>query len=151
MTATPNPDSEPLVLERTFNATGTRVWTALTQLDALRQWFFQLAAFEPKVGFEYGFTVECEGQKVVNQCRIKEVVPESRLVFTWRYEGVKGESTITYELFAEGDKTRLKFTQTGLETFPSEPGFSRASFLEGWNWLVHESLKAYLEGPDPTS
>ncbi len=147
---TPIPDPEPLVLERTFNATVTRVWTALTQLDAIRQWFFHLPAFESRVGFDFGFTVECEGQKVVNQCRITEVVPESRLAFTWRYEGVEGESTITYELFAEGDKTRLKFTQTGLETFPKEPQFSRASFLEGWNWLVNESLKNHLEGPIPT-
>jgi uncharacterized protein YndB with AHSA1/START domain len=48
---TPIPDSEPLVLERTFNATVPRVWTALTQLDAIRQWFFQLPAFEPWLGF----------------------------------------------------------------------------------------------------
>ena len=147
---TPMPDSEPLVLERTFDATVTRVWTALTHLDAIRQWFFQLPAFESRVGFEFGFTVECEGQKYVHQCLVTEVVPESRLAYTWQYEGIKGESTITYVLFAEGDKTRLRFTHAGLETFPKEPEFSREKFLEGWNWLVNDSLKAHLEGPIPT-
>jgi uncharacterized protein YndB with AHSA1/START domain len=78
------------------------------------------------------------------------VVPERRLAYTWQYEGIKGESTITYELFAEGDKTLLKFTHAGLETFPKEPEFSREKFLEGWDWLVNDSLKNHLEGPTST-
>jgi hypothetical protein len=48
-------------------------------------------------------------------------------------------------LFDEGDKTRVKLTHAGLETFPSEPDFKRKNFAMGWTDIVGRMLPEYLE------
>lgn len=53
---------------------------------------------------------------------------------------------MTFELFEEGDKTRLKLTHEGLETFPADkPDFARESFAAGWTQIVGSSLKEFVE------
>ena len=60
--ATENP--EAVVIERTFNAPVARVWKALTDVEEMRHWYFDLKEFKPEVGFEFEFVVEHEGNEV---------------------------------------------------------------------------------------
>lgn len=138
-------ESGPVVVERVFSAPAARVWQALTEAEAMKQWFFELKEFRAEAGFEFEFTVEHEGMTYSHRCKVTEVVPLKRLAYTWRYEGHPGDSLVTIELFAEGQGTRLKLTHTGLDTFPKTPQFRRANFLKGWTSLVGSSLKAFLE------
>jgi hypothetical protein len=55
---------------------------------------------------------------------------------------------VTFELFADGDKTRLKLRHEGLETFPKTPSFARKSFMEGWTQIIGSSLREFLESDD---
>ena len=135
----------PLVVERSFDAPVAKVWQALTDVEAMRHWFFELKEFRPVVGFEFGFSVEHEGTTFVHRCRVTEAVPQQRLAYTWRYEGHAGDSLVTLELFAEGQGTRVTLTHTGLETFPKTPQFRRANFSRGWTALIGSSLKEFLE------
>jgi len=143
--ATKNNLAEAVVIERTFNAPVGRVWKALTDVDQIRQWYFDLKQFKPEVGFEFEFVVDHEGNKYHHLCRITEVVLEKKLAYTWRYKGEPGNSLVTFELFADGDKTRLKLTHEGLETFPKTPSFARKSFMEGWTQIIGSSLKEFVE------
>ncbi len=136
---------EPLVIERTFNAPAARVWRALTNKDEMKRWYFDLKEFKPEVGFEFQFTVEHEGFTYVHHCKIKEVIPGKKLVHSWRYEGYEGDSQVTFELFAEGNRTRLKLTHDGLESFPKIPAFARTNFREGWTQIIGSSLKEFVE------
>lgn len=52
---------------------------------------------------------------------------------------------MTFELFAEGDKTRLKLTHEGLESFPKTAMFARENFNEGWNCIIGSTLKEFVE------
>jgi len=137
---------EPLVVERTFDAPVALVWKALTDKEDIKQWSFDIAEFAPKVGFEFQFYGEGEGVKYSHRCKIAEAIPNKRLAYTWRYEGYAGDSLVTFELFAEGAKTRLKLTHAGLETFPKLPAFARMNFMEGWTQIVGTSLKNFVEG-----
>jgi len=137
--------NEPLVIERTFNASAARVWRALTNKDEMKQWYFDLKEFKPEVGFEFEFTVEHEGMKYHHLCKITDVIPQKKLAYTWRYKGHEGDSLVTFELFADGDKTRLKLTHEGLETFPKTPAFARTNFMEGWTQIIGSSLKEFIE------
>ncbi len=56
-----------------------------------------------------------------------------------------GESFVTFELFNEGDKTKLKITHAGLETFPDNPDFAKHNFEAGWTHIIGTSLTEYLE------
>jgi uncharacterized protein YndB with AHSA1/START domain len=134
-----------VAIERTFEAPVARVWTALTDVDQMRQWYFDLKQFKPEVGFEFGFVVEHEGNTYDHRCRITEVVPQKKIAYTWRYEGHEGESLVTIELFPDGDKTRLKLTHTGLDTFPRTPAFARENFKKGWTQIIGSELKKFVE------
>jgi len=137
--------TEAVVIERTFNAPVARVWKALTDADEMRVWYFDLKEFKPEVGFEFEFTVEREGTKYHHLCKITEVIPQKKIAYTWRYAGEEGNSLVTFELFTDGGKTRLKLTHDGLETFPKLPAYAKTNFEKGWTEIIGSSLKQYVE------
>jgi uncharacterized protein YndB with AHSA1/START domain len=147
------PNPKPFVIERTFNAPVELVWKAITNKDDMKEWYFELAAFEPKEGFEFQFMVEHEGATYDHRCRVLEAIRYRKLAYSWRYEGQPGNSVVTFELFPEGKQTRLKLTHTGLETFPRLPAYARMNFAMGWTGLIGSSLREYVEkggsGTDP--
>lgn len=135
----------PIIIERTFNLSPEKVWNAITDNNEMKKWYFDLKAFKPEVGFEFKFEGGTETNKYLHLCRITEVIPNKKLSHSWRYDGYEGNSFVTFELFAEGDKTKLKLTHSGLETFPPNPDFAKQNFVEGWNHIIGKSLKEYLE------
>jgi uncharacterized protein YndB with AHSA1/START domain len=143
---TKNDLAEAVVIERTFNTSVARVWKAITDVEEMRCWYFDLKEFKPEVGFEFEFTFEHEGMKYHHLCKVTEVIPQKKLAYTWRYKGHESDSLVTFELFGNGDKTRLKLTHEGLETFPKTPSFARQSFTAGWTQIIGSSLKEFLEG-----
>jgi len=139
-------NNEPFIIERTYNAPADIVWNAITNLDQMRQWYFDLAAFKAEIGFEFQFEGGPDDRKYVHKCQVTEVVPGKKLQYSWRYEGYEGNSFVTFELFAEGSKTRLKLTHEGLEAFPANnPDFAKKNFMEGWNQIIGTSLKDHVE------
>jgi len=143
--ATNNMIPQAIVMERTLNAPVARVWKALTDVDQMRQWYFDLKEFRPQVGFEFEFVVEHEGNTYHHLCRVTDVVPEKKIAYTWRYKGEPGDSLVMFELAPEDDKTRLKLTHTGIETFPKTPAYARKNFEAGWTAIIGSELKEFVE------
>ena len=137
--------TEPLVVERTFQAPIEKVWQALTTTDAIQKWYFPIPEFKAQVGFEFQFAVEHEGTKYDHRCQITEVVPGHKLAYTWRYEGYEGNTLVTWELFPAGNATRLVLTHTGLETLPKSSAYARENFQKGWTFILDSGLKTYVE------
>jgi len=136
---------EPVIIERTLSAPVAKVWKALTDVNQMRQWYFDLKDFKPEVGFEFEFVVEHEGNTYHHLCRVIEVIPQKKIAYTWRYKGEPGDSLVTIELFAEGDKTRLKLRHSGIETFPKTPAYTRQNFEAGWTAIIGSDLKEFVE------
>ena len=137
--------AEAVVVERTLNAPIARVWKALTDSNQMRQWYFDLKEFKPQVGFEFEFVVEHEGNRYHHLCQVTDVVPQKKIAYSWRYEGEPGDSLVTFELFGEGNKTRVKVTHTGIETFPKTPAYARKNFENGWTAIIGTELKQFVE------
>ena len=138
----------PFVIEKIFNAPRKKVWRAITNKDDMKKWYFELPEFKPEVGFEFEFLGgKEEGIQYLHRCKITELVPEKKLTYSWRYEGYEGMSFVTFELFDEGsNKTKLKLTHAGLETFPkSNADFDRKNFVAGWTEIVDKLLKDFVE------
>lgn len=139
-------DTTPFVIERTFDAPINKVWQALTDREKMAKWYFTLDSFEAVVGFEFSFSGGSEQQTYLHLCQVTAVEFEKKLSYTWRYDGFPGNSEVTFELFADGDKTHLKLTHEGLHTFAGNgPDFVRACFAEGWTEIVGNLLKRYVE------
>lgn len=143
-------NSSPIVVEQSFDAPIAAVWQAITDPDQMRRWFFApMTDFRPEVGFATQFNVPCEGEDYLHQWKVTEVVPATRIVYDWRYGGLPGESSVTWELSQTPAGTKLKLTHEGHEAFPQDnPIFSRESGVAGWTHFVQESLKAFLDRKD---
>ena len=135
----------PLVIERSYNASAEAVWQALTDKKKMKQWYFDVSDFQPTVGFEFTFEGGSKEKKYTHLCKVTEAIPGKKLSYTWKYKGYPGESHLTFELFPEGDKTRVKLTHSGLESFPTEKDFALESFTTGWTSLLGKNLSGFLE------
>ena len=114
----------------------------------MKKWYFDLTEFKPEPGFEFQFYGEGkQGEKFLHLCKVIEVIPKKKLTYSWRYDGYQGNSFVTFELFPEGNKTRLKLIHVGLETFPITPNndFAKENFEAGWTELIGKLLNEYLE------
>lgn len=140
-------ETQPLIVERTLNASPARIWQALTDNEQMKKWYFQLPDFEPRVGFEFEFAGQgSKGEKYIHVCRITAVEPERKLSYTWAYKDYPGSSEVRFELFPQGEQTLVRITHTGLETMPQgNPDFARESFTKGWTHILGISLKDFVE------
>ena len=139
--------SPTFIIERFFDAPGQKIWDALTQNEQMKKWYFNLPDFRPVVGFEFSFKGGVdENNPYTHLCRVTEVVPGKKLAYSWRYDGYPGDSTVSFELFGEDGKTRLKLSHSGLETFDrSNPDFARTNFEQGWASILDISFRSFLE------
>lgn len=139
--------STPFIIERTYNFPASKVWQALTDKSKMKQWYFDLNEFRPEVGFEFSFPGKgSKGETYIHLCKVLEVIEHKKIAYSWTYRDQPGYSVVTFELSEEGkDKTRLKLTHSGLETFPGTGDFAPASFEAGWTELIGNLLKNFLE------
>lgn len=129
--------------EQVYDASIEKAWQALTDENKMREWYFpQLMKFRPVVGFEFVFSND--GSPYQKEWRVTKVEDGHVLAHSWMYKGYPGSSEVTFELFKEGDKTRLKLTHTGLTSFPPDPHFARNRFENGWKQILGTNLKNHL-------
>ncbi len=136
-----------VTVERVLNAPIAKVWKAITDKDEMKHWYFQLDEFKAEKGFTFQFTAgESKENEFLHECVVTEVVPGKKITYSWRYPGYAGISYVTWDLTAQGNKTLLKLTHTGLDSFPKEnPNFAIQNFEAGWTHIVNTSLPGYLE------
>jgi uncharacterized protein YndB with AHSA1/START domain len=138
--------TDPLIIERTFNAPSEIVWKAITDKHEMRHWYFNIADFKPDIGFEFRFTGGDDNKQYLHLCKVTEMITGKKLAYSWRYDGYEGNSFVTFELFEVGNNTRLVLTHQGLETFPNDnKAFAKESFAEGWTHIIGTSLKGFVE------
>lgn len=138
-------EQNPIIVARVYSEPISKVWNAITDKTEMKKWYFDLADFKPEVGFKFQFMGGTEKNQYLHLCEVTEAVPKRKLTYSWRYDGYKGNSFLTFELFEEEDnKTLLKLTHRGLESFPDNPDFAKSNFEQGWDGIINTSLKAYL-------
>jgi uncharacterized protein YndB with AHSA1/START domain len=138
-----------VVIERTFDAPVEKVWDAITNNEAMKQWYFKLPEFKAEVGFEFEFEgIKPNKGTVLHKCRVTEVIFGQKLAYTWQYEEYKGISTVAIELWAEGKQTKLRLTHSGLDSFivNNDPALDARNFAAGWGDIIGRSLKEFVEG-----
>lgn len=109
-----------LTLHRTLDAPVEAVYAAWTDPETMRRWFApgDLAVARAVAEVEVGgtFLIEMRGQNGeshVTRGVYREVVPNRRLVHTWRWEGSDVESLVTVELEPPSPgTTRLTLTHS---------------------------------------
>ena len=138
---------KPIIVEQTFNTSIDTVWNSITEIDQMRQWYFEnIPSFKPEVGFETQFNVQSQDRNFPHMWKVTEVVPLKMITYNWKYEGYQGDSFVMFELFKQNNLTKLRLTHQVQESFPEDiPEFSRESGVEGWTFFIKKSLKEFLE------
>lgn len=140
-------ENKTIIIERLLSATTDKVWSAITNKDEMKNWYFDLEEFRPEIGFKFQFVGGHEkGIQYTHICEVTEVIYLKKITYSWCYAGYSGVSFVTFELFKHEDKTLLKLTHRGIGSFPNENAdFELHNFENGWNEIINSSLKDYLE------
>jgi uncharacterized protein YndB with AHSA1/START domain len=118
-----------VVVTRMVNAPVAKVYRAWTQPELFRQWWvpksapMKLVSFEMdvRVGGGYRLVFDFQGHQAAFFGTYKEVVPESKIVWSNDEAGDAGQTTtVTFE--ALGDKTRVVLT----EVYPTKAALDEA-------------------------
>ncbi len=118
-----------VIVTRLVNAPVAKVYRAWTQPELFRQWWvpksapMKLVSFEMdvRVGGGYRLVFDFQGHQAAFFGTYKEVVPESRIVWTNDEAGDAGQvTTVTFENL--GDKTRVVLT----EVYPTKAALDEA-------------------------
>ncbi len=140
--------TDPLIIvEETFERSLETVWKSITEVDQMKQWFFeQIKSFKAEEGFETEFVVEVGDRKFTHLWTIVEVKLNHKVKYQWRYKEYHGDSFVTFEVKEEKGKVNLKLTIEVVEDFPDDVSeFERESCIGGWNYFIKERLKEFLK------
>ncbi len=135
-----------IVIEETFSANINEVWSALTEIEQMRQWYFEiLPDFKPVVGFQTKFEVTNEDRLFTHNWKITEIDAPNKIAYEWTFDEYPGRSLTLFELESVGNSTLLKLTDSILEAYPDDiPEFKRESSRAGWGYFINNRLKQYL-------
>jgi uncharacterized protein YndB with AHSA1/START domain len=119
-------DGYVLRLDRSFPATREEVWRALTDAEALAEWWgpngftSPSVDFEPAVGGGYHVVMQPpEGEPFHLSGTFREVDPPSRLAYTFVWDPPDPddrETTATLVLEDQREETKVLFTQAAFAT-----------------------------------
>ncbi len=107
-----------VVVRRVLDAPRSLVFEAWTRPDLMARWFYPMAGWsarvtaDVRVGGRYELRmIDTEGKTHLQFGEYREVVPASRLVFTWSCPDLCVEdSVVTLELSDHGKQTELVLT-----------------------------------------
>jgi uncharacterized protein YndB with AHSA1/START domain len=139
--------SNTIQREVTIDADAATVFAFFTDPERLMRWIGVTAELEPRPG---GTMLVEVIPAAVARGEFKEVVPVSRLAYTWGWEGREkvppGSSLIEVDLTPKNGSTIVRFTHSGLP--PEEVPAHR----DGWNHYLERLVIAAAggdPGPDP--
>ncbi|UTX50021.1 SRPBCC domain-containing protein [Chryseobacterium sp. MA9] len=139
--------STPITVQYTINAPAEKIWKALTDKNEMKSWYFDIQDFALEIGKEFNFFEPGGENKYHHQGEILEIIPNQKLKHTWSYPDFSALKTIViWELLPEDGQTLVKLTHENIENFKDlGDGFSRDNFTQGWNTILGQSLKEYVE------
>jgi len=138
-------NTESVVKEIIINAPVSRVWSALTEKEQIGKWLMPTSDFTPEAGTTFNMLGKNKGVEYPHICRVVEIIPEKKLVYTWAVKNLLCDTLVTYELADDDGNTKLTLTHSGWDKVTlAEPGTQREDYNNGWEHVI-PGLKKYVE------
>jgi uncharacterized protein YndB with AHSA1/START domain len=130
----------PIVKKIKINAPVSKVWEALTDARQLGEWTTMPNDIKPETGNEFTFKADSRGDfgdwDRTIRCKVKEVIKNKKISYTWGSELIKGETLVSYELVEKGGVTELTLTHSGWENLPEKQEYWSGGHSKGWDELL---------------
>ncbi|MEC5394403.1 SRPBCC family protein [Bergeyella sp. RCAD1439] len=135
-----------VIVKEKVNAPVEKVWAALTDKGAMKEWYFDIPDFAAEPHTEFGFWGGGIKAGQHHHCEILEVDACRKLKYSWAYPEISKEKTIVkWELESEAEGTVVTLTHKGLENLEHLGlEFNHESFEKEWKGIVGK-LKAFVE------
>ncbi len=102
-------------LETVYPHPPERVWDALTDPEALRQWLLP-SSFRPRLGHRFRFSHKTpNGRRRNVDCQVVELDSPRRLAYTWRTDAEDAPTLVTWTLEPVDGGTRVCLEHIGPE------------------------------------
>jgi uncharacterized protein YndB with AHSA1/START domain len=119
--------------EIVINAPVAKVWEHITDSKKIAGWF-KPNNFEAKVGAS--FSIECHEEDGRVFGVVKEIVPQTKLVYSFQSKMTKVETLVTITLAVEGKSTRLTLVHSGWDALPPDDQGISDEFDGGWGGFL---------------
>jgi uncharacterized protein YndB with AHSA1/START domain len=137
-------DTKSILVDYDLPFPPAKVWRALTEPDLLSGWLM-VNDIKPVVGHAFTFKAQpMPGWDGVVHCKVLEVVPNSRIEYSWRggAETSRLDSTVTWTLVpTPAGGTRLGLEHAG---FLPVNAFAFDAMSKGWRGKMVDRLKEVL-------
>ncbi len=123
-----------------------KVWRALTDRHALASWLMP-NDFEARVGHRFTFHADplpARGFDGVIHCQVLTLEPPERLCIRWRAGDL--DTTVTWQLVAQGSGTRLLLRHEGFDGAGPANEELRRLLGGGWEGHLTRRLAQLLDG-----
>ena len=139
---------EPIEKKVMINAPVKKVWKAITDPKEIEKWMLMTTDFSPEKGKEFIFRKEDpeENWDGIFHCKVKEIIKNKKLVYTWNTAFMNADTLITIELKEIKGKTELTLTHSGWEKVAANREQTRNAHSEGWDIRLLQKLKEIVEG-----
>ena len=137
----------PIVIEKTYKVKPNILWTALTNLDEMRKWYFaDLDQFKPEIGSLSKFIVNVEDRVYTHMWEVNRVIPQELISYSWQFSEHPGKSNTEFKIVKNENDSKLILTMQILADFPSNvPEFKLESCLAGWEYFLGQQLVEFLK------
>ena len=121
-----------------IKAPASTVWKALTDKSQMKEWYFDIPDFNLEEGATFYFYEPGGANEYHHRCQIREVIPHTKLSYTWRHPShSKEESVVSWFLKEVDEGTEVILQHEGIENFADAgPAFARESYQVGWEELL---------------
>ena len=119
----------------------SKVWEHITDPKKIAGWLMP-NDFEPRVGKE--FVMHCQHDEKVS-CVVKELIPQQKLVYSFRSSEPKIETLVTIILTKEDKNTRLTLIHSGWDALPPDQQDAANQFDDGWGSFLkklHQNISS---------
>jgi uncharacterized protein YndB with AHSA1/START domain len=134
-------DSVPVTLRVALPRAASDIWPLISTAAGLAKWVAQVDRFDGEVGGTFRFTSRYQGRDIVEEGRIDEIVPESRVLLAWEWTGEGWGATTRLELALEPEAagTSLLINHSGFDRIdPTRRLKARRNYAAAWSEVASD-------------
>jgi len=125
----------PVTARTTVPRPAQEVWPLLSTGPGIEKWVAHVERFDGEMGGMFRLTSKFQGREIVEEGKIEELTPESRMVLSWEWigEGWGAPTRVEFSVEPEGQGASVLIAHSGFERIvPEQRLAARKNYVAAW-------------------